>query len=61
MTVSMWFTFKPKGDSTMRKFIIASLIALSLSACTSHVVVTVDRSHNGDQLTTVEVTKTFLK
>lgn len=45
----------------IRKFIIATLVALSLSACTSHVVVHVDRSHNGDTVTTVEVTKTFLK
>lgn len=45
----------------MRKLITASLLVLSLSACTSHVVVHVDRGHNGDTVTTVEVTKTFLK
>lgn len=45
----------------MRKLIAALLITLSLSACTSHVVVKVDRNHNGDCLTTVTVDKTFLK
>lgn len=44
----------------MRKFIIATLVALSLSACTSHVVVKVDRV--GQEVhTTVTVDKTFLK